>query len=607
MSINAQPVVIDDIFINKRYYIDFYQREYKWEKEHVIKLLEDIFYKFQNEYKEEMDTNLEAVIEYSWYYMNAYMTNSYGGKTFIVDGQQRFTTITLILIKLYHLCKKYELDERSEWIKNKIFGTGAEGKSYWMGDNNRDKVLEDLFCNGKKNIDIQSYIISIKNIYKNYGYIDDYLNKELYSKHKFETFLLYFLRRIYFVNINIENLKDVPMVFEVINDRGNKLKPYEVFKGQLLGQLDKTEIDQYYKIWTNNINNLNAVGEKEIDDFFRFYFRAKYIDTPADYKNFDGDYNKIVFNDKWDEKFNLKSNPKEVKRFIREDFDFYCKLYVKLITQVSRNENSYVFFNAMNKQNMQYMLIMSSIQKGEEYLDEKINLVSKLFDRYYTLLQLLGCYDSNLFNDSIVKLNIDIRNKSVKEIEYIFNKKLLADINNIKNINVSDPFQWLLFKEANNSLGLTFLRYFFARIDHFISSQTNLPTDKYINLIRHTGSVNGFHIEHILADNEENKKIFNNDEELFYTQRNYLGALLLLKGRDNQSSGKEIYENKLKTYEHQTLWAQTLTENFYHCNKGLDDLKKQYKLNLHSIKKFDKQAIEERQRLLFELVKVIWK
>ena len=59
------------------------------------------------------------------------------------------------------------------------------------------------------------------------------------------------------------------------------------------------------------------------------------------------------------------------------------------------------------------------------------------------------------------------------------------------------------------------------------------------DLISKTGSVNGFHIEHILADNADNLALFNNNEEDFYRERNRLGGLLLLKGKDN------IFEEKV--------------------------------------------------------------
>jgi len=125
-------------------------------------------------------------------------------------------------------------------------------------------------------------------------------------------------------------------------------------------------------------------------------------------------------------------------------------------------------------------------------------------------------------------------------------------------------------------------------------------------MVKNTGNVYGHHIEHILADNGENKQLFNNDEELFYKERNRLGALLILKGRDNLSSSNERYKEKLKTYSHGTLWARTLTEDFYHKNPDFNDFCKRYNLNFYPIEEFNQEAIEERQRLLFEITKLIW-
>ncbi|GCD12714.1 DUF262 domain-containing protein [Clostridium tagluense] len=608
MAIIPKQITIDDIFTNKKYYIDFYQREYKWVKNQVERLLDDIFYKFENEYTKEIDINIESISNFSWYYLSAYMTNTYNGKIYIVDGQQRFTTLTLILIKLYHLSEFYKLPNRTEWLQAKIYGVGVEGKSYWMGDNNRCEPLDVLHGGDDNLINLENANdLSIKNMYDNYIYIGEYLTKKIDSEHKFEAIVLFILKRLYLVNIEIEDYKDVSMVFEVINDRGERLKPYEVFKGQLLGQLDKNEIHQYNAIWTENINKLQNIDEKEVDNFFRFYFRAKYTDTRADSKEIDGEYNKTIFSTKWNEKLNLKNNSVMVKKFIKEDFNYYCKLYYKMITDYAKNENSHVFYNSMNNQDRQYLLVLSSINKEEEDVKEKIEFVAKMFDKYFTLLQLLGCYDSNNFTESIIRLNTNIRNKNIKDIENIFNTQLVNDINATKNINIRNPFQWTLFKEASNSLGVTFLRYFFTRVDNFIAKKLDINQyDKSYNLIRNTGSINGYHIEHILADNDENKEIFNKNEELFYTQRNYLGSLLLMKGRDNQSSGKEKYNEKLKTYSHGNLWARTLTEDFYHRNKNFSDFIEKYDLNFRAIKNFDKEAIEERQKLLFELVKIIW-
>lgn len=54
------------------------------------------------------------------------------------------------------------------------------------------------------------------------------------------------------------------MIFEVINDRGEPLKPFEILKGKLIGALDKQDTDIYSVKWDNALNHLFG---KE-DDFF---------------------------------------------------------------------------------------------------------------------------------------------------------------------------------------------------------------------------------------------------------------------------------------------------------------------------------------------------
>ena len=125
MDISPEKQSIDLVFSNTTYYIDFYQRQYKWNDIPVKRLLEDLFYKFNEEYKKYKDSDIslnQLISKYSWYYLNTYVTNIVDGKPFIVDGQQRLTTITLILIKLYHLSNKYN-SKLGGWLKNKIIRT----------------------------------------------------------------------------------------------------------------------------------------------------------------------------------------------------------------------------------------------------------------------------------------------------------------------------------------------------------------------------------------------------------------------------------------------------------------------------------------------------
>jgi uncharacterized protein with ParB-like and HNH nuclease domain len=609
MSITPERNTIMKLFSsNKQYYLDFYQRDYQWKREHVDKLLEDIFYRFSLEYKKDLDVNQEVVSEFDWYYLNAYVTNDYKGKTFIVDGQQRLTTLTLILIKLYHMAKEYN-STRVDVVKEQIMGAGLDGHTYWMGQGLRKIILEDIFKHQEKTIEYEEDDVSIKHMYDNYKTIDRLLEQFIQNFHMLDTFILYFLIRVQLVNIQIQETKDVPMVFEVINDRGERLKPYEVLKGKLLGQIDKNEIDPYYNIWQEHIHALQLISDREVDDFFRFYFRAKYVDNRADWRDFDGEYHKVIYEEKWDNKIHLKHNPTGVKSFITQDLDYYASLYLK-IRNGSNNpaKYPYLYFNSLNDQDRQYLLILSACQTNDPDEAEKIDLISRLFDRYFSLLQLTGSYDSNRFTKSLTELNKNMRNKSLDEISTIMTQHLLADISDAKETEVSTPFVWGYFSTAGTSLNYRFTKYFFARIDHFIAENSTEETaQSYYNLVSKIGPKNGYHIEHILAHNDENMALFGDDEDMFNQERNRLGAILLLQGKDNIASKNEPYREKLKIYKtRQVLWNKTLSGDFYHKNPAFREFAKRNKLNFKPYEIFDGTAVEERQRLLFDIIQIIW-
>lgn len=605
MSIKSTSRSIESLFGTK-YYIDFYQRDYKWEQGHIETLLDDVYFRFETDYIPDVDPTTESVSKYTWYYLSTYVTNEQDGRRFIVDGQQRLTTITLILIKLYHLAKAHDHEHHTDWLKQNIYGTHAEGRTFWMGTGSREKALEKLFKDGSPDSDLETQNLTVRNIYNNYQIIDEYLDQRLLTARQVKAFTLYFMKRVELVELDIDDSRDVAMVFEVINDRGEKLQPYEVLKGELLGQLTKEEVNNtYYDIWVNSINPLQDRDKREPDRFFRLFFRSKHTNNRDEYREFEGEYQRQVFAKKWDPRLELKRNPDGVKRFLREDVAWYSQLYCDLLNR-SEKQGDYVYFNVyLNRHDRQHLLIMSAIDSRDPDRDKKIDLVARLFDRNFTLLQLTGSYNTNRFTESIIALNTAIRNASCEAIQETFDRQLLEGIFRMKNLTVTDPFQWSLFRNVGYELGSRFLRYFLARMEHFIGSEARLPIDNYHNLVRNRGATYGYHVEHILADNAENRALFR-DEEQFVRERNRLGGLLLLKGRDNQSSGNEPYREKLKTYSHSTRLSETLTADFYHSNLDFADLMKRYNLDFRPIATFDRDALEERQMLYFELAKLIW-
>ena len=267
------------------------------------------------------------------------------------------------------------------------------------------------------------------------------------------------------------------------------------------------------------------------------------------------------------------------------------------------------WFSVANGQNTSiHNLMLSAMKYNDENLDEKYELVSKEFDRLYTILMLTESYDSSGFVPLISELAMRIRNEdNLNSITREFLKTIKDTIKAKRNKeSVEDIFAYGLYENAGYKLGNSFLRYFFGRIDHFLAEEMKLATVSYHGLIKQTSGSVVYHVEHILARNDENKSWFE-DDDVFENKRDLLGSLTLLKGPDNQSSGSEEYKDKLITYMNVgTIWAKTLCENYKHSNKGLDAFCERYKIEFKSYERYDELAIRERFVLLMMLVRKIW-
>lgn len=612
MDISPDKQNIDRVFSNTTYYIDFYQRQYKWNDTPVKRLLEDVFYKFNEEYTKYKESDIplnQLITKYSWYYLNTYVTNVVDGKLFIVDGQQRLTTITLILIKLYHLAVKHD-SKLSGWIKNKIIGQSGFEEEFWMNHEIHKPAMLGLL-EGKDIDSIDTSTgITAQNMVTNYGVISKWLESELTTCHRFESFAFFFLNRLVLINLSVEKT-EVSMVFEVINDRGVRLKPYEILKGKLLGQIDKEELDvlKLNDLWEEQVGKINGYKEDEIDEFFKYFLKSKLADSRGIAQKFDKDYHRVMFEDEFNSFLSLKHNPNKVKSFLLGEFKYFTNLYNTILTYYKKfyGVQPFVYYNNLTEMNTQFLLILSACTIDDPKEEEKIYLISRQIDRMFCLLQLQRSYNSNTFSAEIYKLSSEIRNKPIEDISSVFEKYLLQFLGDARGVVVTDPIAYAFFKDTGIELEKRFKRYFFARVEQFIAESSNMQVKQSLyDLVQNTGTVNGFHIEHILSENEENKALFNNDEELFEKERNRLGGLLLLKGKDNISSNNELYEYKLKSYANTLYWNETLREDTYKSKLDFSKMIQNYSLNFRPMKVFGPEELEERHKLLFEIIKRIW-
>ncbi len=134
-EIQAEAKTVRELLSNARYGIDFYQREYRWGAKQVQELLDDLAGEFLEDFDESHERT--AVEAYGHYFLGSVIISHKKAQKFIVDGQQRMTTLTLLLIYLHNLLRDRELDDDATPISNLIFSKKYGSKSFnlWPSTN----------------------------------------------------------------------------------------------------------------------------------------------------------------------------------------------------------------------------------------------------------------------------------------------------------------------------------------------------------------------------------------------------------------------------------------------------------------------------------------
>lgn len=610
-TIDPRNQTVESCLKNKSYYIDFYQREYVWSKDTVEILLRDIFYAFELSYEQYKDAELsqEILEKYNWYYLNIFITNNVEGKVYIVDGQQRLSTLTLIAAKLYHATKNEDLRDT---LKDCIYGKDKWKSSVYRLDHEKRKNIMDCILKDTER-PAQFKNKTEETLIARYDDISDYIDKKEMSEKKLDTFICYFLERLVLVELGIMK-DDTPMIFEVINDRGEALKPFEILKGKLVGALDKHDTEKYSEMWDTSMNRLFNIEDEFFIDYIksRFVFkRNSKLETAIN-----NAYHRYIFevNEIADSLAFRKTDEHQIaniKKFINENLNYYSKLYARIRSNTDRDE-FLLYNNSILTLSGQYQIILSACEVNDPQEREKIHCIAKEYDRLFMLLTLNGVYNSNSFQEISYSLNEKVRGLPLEQYRHIFDETIIEAIKERRGIqNVVSVLEYQTFLKASyTNIDKRSLRYFLARIEKFICDRLQREMNNDVQYIAtKTGYRTGYHIEHILSHNETNLKYFDNEED-FESKRNMLGGLLLLKDQDNISSGNEEYEDKLKTYSAGLVWGHTLCSDFYHTNKKMDEfnayLQEMCGQQIQSIDKFNKEALYDRCELLFNLVKLIW-
>src|ERR1700730_16618227 len=142
-KIDADDRTVFDVLNQRKYTVDYFQREYSWEQKHVEQLVTALTSNFLDVHTE--GDARTAVEHYNNYYLGPFVVSSKDGMKSIIDGQQRLTSLTLFLIFLNNLQK--ELGGK-ESIEPLVFSERYGEKSFNIQVEERRACLEKLFLEG---------------------------------------------------------------------------------------------------------------------------------------------------------------------------------------------------------------------------------------------------------------------------------------------------------------------------------------------------------------------------------------------------------------------------------------------------------------------------
>ena len=274
------------------YHIPKYQREYTWGKYNWSKLIEDI-------YDSDLGHYMGSVI---CVYEKEDLTPSEELIYDVVDGQQRLTTISLLLMAIYYKLK-FDLPEENNDIENddeykdiinsirkklikKIKPASAKTTSGGFKNNGYDCFLRVQPSSQFSNLEDYKFILDEiellqdverprncgnRSMYKAYQYFYDHLPEDWLSLKD----LLDRINRLAFILISETSHSKAFILFETLNNRGVPLSGIDIIKNKMLAVLEKKhglDIDQSFNQWQKLLANLPTHDEQ--DRFLRQFYNA---------------------------------------------------------------------------------------------------------------------------------------------------------------------------------------------------------------------------------------------------------------------------------------------------------------------------------------------
>jgi len=662
-EIDGKGRTVRELLAGRKYSIDYYQREYKWQRKQVAELIDDLTARFLECH--EAGNDRSAVAEYSHYFLGSIIISDKDGQKFIIDGQQRLTTLTLLLIFLHH---RLDDPEQKGQIADLIFSQKYGKRSFNLDIPERAACMEALY-KGEEFTDPDPPE-SVANILARFAELEDlfpdeltgpalpyfvdwlvenvhlveitaYSDEDAYDRRdkSLVKFVTRWVRRNWPPDVTSPDLRSglVPAgasqhfklgeghdffwdfrgswtfvvtvaytIFETMNDRGLSLTPADMLKGYLLANItDPDRRTRASKVWKERVQALAELGKDEDADGIKSWLRSQHAQSIRERKRGaaprDFDLIGTEFH-RWvrnHEEALGLTASAEFARFIERDFAFYAGWYERLRRAAE------------------------TLTPGLECVH--FNAQHNFTLQYPVLLAPLRVDDDEaaaLRKVRVVAAYLDIlihrRIWNFRAIGYSsMQYAMFLVMRDVRGKNA--PELAAMLKErldpetapgfaANTAFRLhgmngRHIHRLLARMTDYVETRSG-QASRYAEYAQRGRK--GYEIEHVWADHpERHRDEFAHPSE-FQEYRNRIGGLLLLPKSFNASYSDLPYEEKRRHYAGQNLLAKSLHESAYDHNPGFKRFIEESGLPFRPHAEFKKADLDARQELYRHLAERIW-
>ena len=257
MKGDAQPLIKFFDGSDKRFIIPLYQRNYDWKEENCEQLFQDLLKMHHSDRKSHFFGSIVSSIQ------------SGTEDRFIIDGQQRITTVSLLLIAMVNAFKIGDIQATDSKLVDKIF------KRYLVDEYQEDErkvklkpIKKDMDAFDALLYKPKEQYLKGSNVTRNYEFFYDKIVKSnLTMDELFET-----IKKLEVINIKLDEDDDPQLIFESLNSTGLDLSEADKIRNYLLMSLAPAEQDDLY---TRYWNPIEESTKYDPSSFVRDYLTMK--------------------------------------------------------------------------------------------------------------------------------------------------------------------------------------------------------------------------------------------------------------------------------------------------------------------------------------------